>query len=249
LVCDHKEELKMHLKRLERALRFANRMSDGDGGGGEGGTGDAGGGEGPSVDDLQKQLADITGQFEAVKAKNEELLSETKASKAAKREAEEAARKAAEEQARKDGDFEQLHASSEAARKQLQEQLESLSKGIAEEKRDAAALKLAGELAEGANIELLATFISGRLKYKDGGIKVTDNAGQLTVSSLADLKAEFQSDARYASLLKGNQSSGGGASGGSSGGGAAKQMSRADFDGLAHNERAEFLKKGGKVTD
>jgi hypothetical protein len=244
LVCDHNEELNMHLKRLERLKRFGNFMSeDGEGGGGEGG------GEGPSVEDLQAQLADITGQFEAVKAKNDELLTETKASKAAKREAEEAARKAAEEKARQDGDFEQLHKSSEAERQRLTEELNGLRQNVSNEKRDNAAMKIAAELAEGANAELLSEFIGRRLKYTDQGLKVTDAAGELTVSSIEDLKTEFKNDSRYASLLKGNQSSGGGASGGSTGGGAAKTMARAEFDGLNPAAQMKFIKDGGTTTD
>ena len=70
------------------------------------------------------------------------------------------------------------------------------------------AMKLAAEIADGANAELLSEFIGRRLKFHDDGVKVTDNSGNLTVSSLSDLKTEFQNDARYSALLKGNQSSG-----------------------------------------
>jgi len=71
----------------------------------------------------------------------------------------------------------------------------------------------------------------------------------LTVSTLDDLSKEFSGSARFASLIKGNQSSGGGAAGGSNSGSAAKEMNRADFDGLDPVAKMKFIKDGGITTD
>jgi len=131
----------------------------------------------------------------------------------------------------------------------LQGEYEGLQGSIATEKKNNAAMKIATELADGSNAELLAEFLGRRLKFTDEGIKVTDAAGNLTVSSMDDLKKEFAGDARYAALLKGNQSSGGGASGGSNGGGAAKVKNRAEFEALNHTDRTAFVKDGGKIQD
>ena len=87
------------------------------------------------------------------------------------------------------------------------------------------------------------------MKYHDDGVKVTDSSGDLTVSTLDDLKAEFKNDARYSSLLKGNQSSGGGASGGSNSGCAAKVKTRAEFEALNPVRRMEFVKSGGEILN
>jgi alanyl-tRNA synthetase len=190
----------------------------------------------------------IMAENEAMKGKLDELLSETKKAKAARREAEEVARKEAEERARKAGDFEQLHKSSEEARQQLMQELEQLRGGIASEKRDNAAMRLAGELAEGVNAELLAEFIKPRWKYTDDGLKVTNANGELTVSTLDDLKNDFKADGRYQALLKGNQASGGGASGGSKdSGGAAKQAPRAEFETWSPEKQMTHIKGGGIV--
>jgi len=186
---------------------------------GEGG--DDSGKTAPSVEELQKQLEDIQSQFGKVKSKNEELLTEAKQAKEAKRKAEAEAAAQAEAKAKADGDHEQLYKSSEAARLALQADHEKLKADIADGKRKVAADKIAHQLADGTNAELLAEFILKRVGYSEDQIKVLDQTGALTVSSLDDLENEFRNDARYAALLKGNQSSGGSATGGSNGSGAA----------------------------
>jgi hypothetical protein len=108
-------------------------------------------------------------------------------------------------------------------------------------------MKIAADLAEGSNIDLLSTFIDTRLSFQDGALKVTDGSGNLTISSLDDLKAEFKNDARFASLLKGNQSSGGGATGGNNSGSAAKTKSRAEFTALNPADQMSFMKSGGTL--
>ncbi len=191
-----------------------NRLMEGEGG--ESGSGS----NEPSIKDLQTQLAEATKSIEGLKSKNDELLGETKKAKALKREAEEHAKTEAEEKAKAKGDYEQLHKSAMA------ELEKERTKNIDIVKRQSAkdikinAMKIAGELADGANAELLSEFVSRRLSYSDGEVKVTDKDGALTISSFDELKTEFKGDVRYASLLKGNQSSGGGASGGNSSGAA-----------------------------
>jgi len=198
----------------------------------------------PAVD-----LEALMSENAAMKAKMDELLTEAKKAKSAKREIEEQSQVERERIAREKGDFEQLHRSSEERYQETVKELESMRANVANEKRNNAAMKVATELADGANAELLSEFISRRLKYHDDGVKVTDSSGDLTVSTLEDLKAEFKNDARYSALLKGNQSSGGGASGGSNSGGAAKVKSRAEFEALDPAGRMSFVKSGGKLTD
>lgn len=199
--------------------------------------------------DWAARAAELEKEREALKRKNEELLGETKAAKAARREAEEAARREAEEKAKKNGDFEQLFKSAEDKASKYEQELNTLRENIANEKRTNTALSLAGELAEGANAKLLSEFIARRLKVDDEGVKVIDASGNLTVATLDDLKKEFSTDATYSSLLKGNQSAGGGATGSQTGSGAAKEMARADFDKLSAPDRMKFIKGGGKVLN
>tara|TARA_R110001606_G_scaffold74779_2_gene173430 strand:- start:917 stop:1561 length:645 start_codon:yes stop_codon:yes gene_type:complete len=185
----------------------------------------------------------------AMKAKMDELLTEAKKAKQAKREIESETQSERERIAKEKGDYEQLHKSSQERYESTVAELESLRGTIAQEKKGNVAMKLAAEIADGANAELLSEFIGRRLKFHDDGVKVTDNSGNLTVSSLSDLKTEFQNDARYSALLKGNQSSGGGASGGSNSSGATKVRNRAEFEALNPAKRMEFIKSGGTITN
>ena len=80
----------------------------------------------------------------------------------------------------------------------------------------------------------------------EGEIRVTDDSGQLTVSTLDDLVVNVKNDFPF--LVDGNQATGGGAT--RSQGRAdvgMKEISRSEFDGMKHADRARFLKEGGKV--
>lgn len=196
-----------------------------------------------------EQFTALKAENDSMKGKMEQLLGETKQAKArARQEAEERAA-LANEKAKKDGDFEQLYKSSSEQAAQFKEQLESLTSSVSNEKRNAEAMKLAMQLADGYNAELLAEKIALRLKNTDEGIKVLDSNGQLTVSTVDDLKAEFSANERFASLLKGNQASGGSAAGGKSGGAAGNVMQRAEFDKMVPFKKMEFMKSGGKISD
>ncbi len=199
------------------------------------------------MDDIEKMRAEIG----AMRVHQAELLAETKRAKAAQRDAEEAARNVTAANAKSSGDFEELHASSEAERKQLLTQMAELKDGIAREKTAAAALRISQDLADGHNVGLLSQFVSQRLQYTDDGLKTTNVNGELTASTVDDLKNEFKNNEKYASLLRGNQASGGGAPGGKNSGGSAgpNEMDRTDFANAAPAARMSFIKGGGTVTD
>ena len=199
---------------------------------------------------MTEQVAALTKSTDSMAAKNQELLAETKKAKGDSKAAQDAALLENENKAKAKGDYEQLHKSSEEGRKSLESQLETLRGGIATEKKTNAAMKMASELAEGSNAELLSEFIGRRLRYTDDGIKVLDSSGDSTIATVDDLKKEFQSDDKYGSLLSGNKSTGGSASGSTDSGGAAvKEMNRADFEKLNPLKRMEFMKSGGITTD
>jgi len=196
---------------------------------------------------FKTKIAELSGNTESMQAKMDQLLGETKKAKQEREAAENLAKQAADAKAKEAGDFEQLHKSSEEARQSLEKQLQGMRDGIAGEKRNNAAMRIATELADGANAEILSEFISRRLKHTDDGLKVTNDSGELTVSSVDELTQEFKNNARFAALLKGNQSGGGGATGGSKGGSAANEISRADFEGMAPAKRMEFIQSGGRT--
>lgn len=230
--------------------RFYGRMYREEAGG-EGGEGDAGGGtfsfeyEGQSFDNQEALTSFIQGQGSEIERLNHKIGEANKHAKAAEKKAAEEAKQKAEAE----GNYQQLYESSQSELAKAQEAIASRDAADAKREEKLAAMKIASTLADGENVELLAEFLGRRLKYVDGSVKVTDESGGLTVSSLEELSKEFAGSARYASLLKGNQSSGGGAAGGSSGGGTAvKTMSRADFDALSPGEKMKFTKEGGKIA-
>ena len=196
---------------------------------------------------LQATNQELADQFDAIKNKNDELLTETKSAKEAKRKAEADAIAEKDRMAKESGDFESLYKSSSEKLQMTESTLSQLQGRIETEQKGNAAMKIAADLAEGSNIDLLSTFIDTRLSFQEGALKVTDGSGNLTISSLDDLKAEFKNDPKFASLLKGNQSSGGGATGGNNSGSAAKTKSRAEFTALNPADQMKHIKSGGTV--
>lgn len=194
------------------------------------------------IEDLKKQLDSLRG-------KTEELLGETKKAKAKAREEMEAKERAKLEKAKKEGDFEQLLKSSENERTSLSKRLEELQGKVSSEKLRTESLRLAGELADGANAELLSEFVIKRLKYTDDGIRVLDANGDLTVSSAEDLKKEFQNSEKFKALLRGNKASGGSAQGSGNSVASSQGIDRTAFDKMHPVKQMEYIKKGGKVID
>lgn len=147
---------------------------------------------------------------------NNLLLKEEKQRKAAEADqAKEQAAKEAQEKAEKDNDFKQLFESSQQEAAGFKSQLEALQNEIATGKLNTEAAKIAGQLTTNtAQAELLAEKIAGRLQDVDGAFKVTDAAGNLTVSTYEELKTELSN--LYPFLVDGSKASGGNAAGGSS---------------------------------
>lgn len=216
---------------------------------GDDGAAGGGGSDEPSIEDLQATIADLSSQVEKVNAKNQELLGEKKKAQQLAKEEADAKEAAKIEAAKKTNDFEQLHKSAMGELEATKSQLSELQGKVAGEKINNAAMKIAGQLADGSNAELLADFIGKRLKFSEGELKVTNPDGELTISTLSDLEKEFANDTRYSALLKGNQSSGGGATGGTKSSGAAKTITRAEFNALNPAERKKFFSDGGTTTD
>jgi len=186
----------------------------------------------------------------SMQSKMDELLTETKKAKAARREEHAASVAESERTAKEKGDFEQLYKSSEDRYNSTVEELNGLKTNIATQMKTNAAMKIAATISDGNNADLLSEFIAKRLTFKDDSIKVVDKSGNLTVSTIEDLTNEFLNDARYSSLLKGSQASGGGATGSSSNGsGAANTLSRAEFDALNAVAAHKFMSSGGQLTD
>jgi len=181
------------------------------------------------VEALKAQVAELTKGIEALKSKNDELLTETKAAKAAKREAEEKAKAEAEELARKSGNIEALEKSWQEklakAKADAQRTIDALQGSITTMTVDNVAVRLANEIAVPGSADILIPHIKARLaaEQRDGQFVtvVRDSAGKPSAASLDDLKTEFTTSPAFAPVIVGSKASGGGAGGGSKGGGAA----------------------------
>lgn len=197
------------------------------------------------VEGLDTGNEDLTG----LKAKVDQLLTEKKEAERKAREEADRARQKADEDAKAKGDYEQLYKSQKEEAERLRQEHEKLQQAIRQSSIQSEAARMAGSLTrDTARAEILAEKIAGRLSLTDDGIKVTDGSGQLTVSSLDELTHQIKT--AYPFLVDGSQASGGAAQGSKGGAeGSAKQISRSQWDGMDHADRANFAREGGKVTD
>jgi len=191
-----------------------------------------------------------------LKAQNEKLLNEKKTAEIARKNAEKAATAAAEEKARAENDSKSLAEIWEKKNEELAAELAGIRAADAKKAVTMQADDIANDLAKGNphNAKLLSRFLSDRLRYDDGAVKVTDEKGNLTVSSVADLAAEFRKNEMYSSLIVVTQANGGGANGGGSGGATGKtfnEMNSGEKTALLRSNRPEYerLKAAANSAD
>ena len=199
---------------------------------------------------LDKTLEErIAEEVAGLKAKNDELLAEKKAAQRAKDELDAKARAEKERYAQENGQYQELYESQKQEANSLRQKIEEMNQQVARQKVQSEATKLASTLTKDvAKAKLLEEKLSQRLTLMDGEIRVTDDSGQLTVSSIDDLVSTVRADFPF--LIDGIQATGGGAT--RSQGRADvgfREISRSDFDGMKHADRARFLKEGGKIFD
>lgn len=178
------------------------------------------------------QNEDVSG----LKAKVDQLLSEKKAEQDARKEQERLRREAEAEKAKKDGDFESLASSYEKTIQDLKDQIKENSEKATKAEISRQASVIASELA-GKNSELLIPFVEQRLRMEDGELKVTDEKGNLTISTLDQLKEEFRNNAKFGAVVIASEATGSGASGTGNGGGAVKKFSE-----MNEKERVELYR-------
>lgn len=186
---------------------------------------------------------------QGLKTKNEELLAEKKRVQQAKEEADAKARAEAERIAQENGQFKELYESQKAEASTLRQKIEEMNQAVQRQKVTSEAQRIASSLTKDtARASLLEQQIASRLTLVEGELKVLDDSGQLTVSTLDDLTGTIKQS--YPFLVDGSQAQGGGAA--RSQGGAdvgAREMARSDWEQLPPAKRHEFFKQGGKLVD
>lgn len=201
------------------------------------------------VEALKAQVAELTKGIEALKSKNDELLTETKAAKAARREAEDRAKAEAEELAKKSGNFDAYKKSvDEKSAKEIAQLRETLESEIASNRKSIAereAMAIASAIAVPNSESLLMPHILSRISVDREDeryvVRVLGLDGKPSAASLDDLKTEFTTSPAFAPVIVGSKASGGGANGSSNGGGAAQPQG--DLGGTPEQRRAAIAAK------
>lgn len=161
-----------------------------------------------------EQYQALQDEVEKLRKHSETLLAEKKAEQQKQREAQAEKDALAQEQARKKGDFDTLE-------KQYQDKIAKFEAEIVErdKQRDSdlvksEALKLASSLSDNEhNQAILQMLIEKRLTAENGQVKVVDDLGNATISTIADLKNEISTSGKFDSLITGTKASGVGATG------------------------------------
>jgi outer membrane murein-binding lipoprotein Lpp len=205
------------------------------------------------IDGMPK-VEDVSG----LKAKVEQLLTEAKEAKKAKKVAEEEAAKKADEAAQKSGDVDAINESWQKKYDKLKaettDQVTGLTDTLRHEKVHAKALELATTLAVKGSADVLMPHIEKRLsmEIKDGraDVIVMDNDGKPSALTVKELGEEIAGNGAFAPLIEASRAAGGGANG-NQGGGAAqtKTVPKSTFDGWTPAQKMDFSVKGGQVTD
>lgn len=180
-------------------------------------------------------------KLETVASHKDKLYQETKKAKAEREAAEKEAKRIAEEKAQKDGEFEKLWQATKQEKETLLQQLQEIQKSNRREKIQISAMKIASELADGDNADLLSEFVVRNLD------KMADESGALSVDVLNAVRDEFKSNNKFKSLLRGSKAVGGGAPGNmNSVQKDNKTVDRATFDTWSPHKQMEFMKNGGR---
>ena len=109
---------------------------------------------------------------------------------------------------------------------------------------DNVAETMAAELSDAP--ELLSEIIRKRLSVKDGETRVLDANGELSATTVEELREEFRANKKYAAVIRGSQANGGGSGGGGKGGGATKtfkDLSEKERTDLARTNPAEYQRQ------
>lgn len=186
--------------------------------------------------------AAIQAEIERLKQHNEKLIGEKRQRDEAARQAQAERERIEQEAAKKNGDYEALEKSYQEKLQARENELNELYKQRDAQSINGESQRLASQLADTpTNQRLLQRFIKDRLSVVDGQVKVVDEQGQPSASTIDDLANEFRSSGIYDSLLTGTKGSGTGGNGtGSKGAKPASEYTEAEMVQLAQTNKDEF---------
>ena len=186
--------------------------------------------------------AAIQAEIERLKQHNEKLIGEKRQRDEAARQAQAERERIEQEAAKKNGDYEALEKSYQEKLQARENELNELYKQRDAQSINGESQRLASQLADTpTNQRLLQRFIKDRLSVVDGQVKVVDEQGQPSASTIDDLANEFRSSGIYDSLLTGTRGSGTGGNGtGSKGTRSAHEYTEAERIELAKTNPEQF---------
>ena len=185
---------------------------------------------------------DLQAQIEALKQHNEKLIGEKRQRDEVARQAQLEREQIEREAAKKNGDYEALEKSYQEKLQARENELNELYKQRDAQSINGESQRLASQLADTpTNQRLLQRFIKDRLSVVDGQVKVVDEQGQPSASTIDDLAHEFRTSGIYDSLLTGTRGSGTGGGGqGAPGVKPASEYTEAEMVQLAQTNKDEF---------
>jgi len=229
------------MNRLMRMLMVQNGYMDE---AGEDGAAGGGGGESKTYtqDEVQALIEEQTG---GLKKKVDELLGEKKSASQKARDLEESSRSAEEARQKEKGEFKALYEQTQASLDEERNSNKTWKEQIQLRDVKEKAGRIGNDLAktDTKRAEVLSDYAAKFAKHD--GEQVTYEIGGIEVSA-DKLKEHLTKE--YPFLVDGNGSSGGGATGARGGAASDKTAKRSQFDSMGQNERATFIKGGGKVV-
>jgi len=193
-------------------------------------------------DEVQALIEEQTG---GLKKKVDELLGEKKSASQKARDLEESSRTAEEARQKEKGEFKALYEQSQASLDEERNSNKTWKEQIQLRDVKEKAGRIGNDLAktDTKRAEVLSDYAAKFAKHD--GEQVTYEIGGIEVSA-DKLKEHLTKE--YPFLVDGNGSSGGGATGARGGAASDKTAKRSQFDSMGQNERATFIKSGGKVV-
>lgn len=158
-------------------------------------------------------VADVA-EIDRLKQHAEKLIGEKRQRDEAAKQAQAERERIEQEALKKNGDFEALEKSYQEKLQAREAELAEMRNRSDKQVMQSESQRLAAQLSDNAkNQSLLQRFINDRLTVVDGQVKVTDEQGKPSASTLADLENEFKTSGMYDSLLTGTRGSGTGGNG------------------------------------
>lgn len=198
----------------------------------------------PAVEEVKVDEIDYKALYEetqkkldTVAAHKDKLYQETKKAKADREAAEMERQRVEQETAKKNGEFEKLWQQEAKEKEELAKSLQQIKQGYRQEKIDVTAMRVATELADGDNAELLSNFVKKTLDA------LADETGSLSDDVIKSVINEFKNNQKFKALLRQSKAMGGGAPGNTRGAGDSQEMTRAEFAKLSPANQAGFAAK------